>query len=266
MEDGTAYGLVEHGFVYRIKGDVFSGDFQKGEPVGGLEAVALLPPCVPSVIISIGANYASRCVENNIPIPDEPGKGDRFYIPAEAITGPGGLIYFPAGETRVEYGGELGIVIRRGGRDIPPDQASDHILGYTIVNNIWAKDPPGSPRPPRERIRAYPTFCPVGPWVVTDIDPTDLAWELRINGVVRQRACTSEMLFKPAEIVAAVSRWHTLQPGDLIQCGTAAGVGCLRPGDVVEVEFEGIGTLRNLVVPMEGLKPLDLVWIDYVGG
>lgn len=265
-EDGkAAYGLLESGFVYEIQGDPFSGSFQKGRPVGGLEAVALLPPCAPQAIISIGANYASRCQENNIPIPDQPGKGDRFCIPPQAVTGPGGLIYLPANEVRVEYGGELGIVIRRTCSNISPAEATEYILGYTIVNNIWAKDPPGSARPPRQRIRAYSTFCPVGPWVVTDLDPSDLAWELRINGVVRQRARTSEMLFGPPEIVASVSRWHTLEPGDLIQCGTAAGVGLLQPGDVVEVEFEGIGVLRNLVVPIEHAEPLPLIWLEYEG-
>ena len=259
------YGILEGDFIYEIRGDVFSGECERGEPVGGMEAVMLLAPCTPQTITSIGANYASRCRENNLPIPTEPGLGDRFYIPAGALTGPGALIYYPLQETRVEYGGELGIVMRRTCHQVSVEQAVDYILGYTVLHNVWAKDPKGSTRPGPQRIRAYESFCPTGPCVVTDIDSSKIAWETRVNGAVRQKANTSEMLFSAAEIVANISTWHTLQPGDLIQCGTAGGVGVLHPGDVVEIEFEGIGVLRNLVVAREGMQPIELVWIDYHG-
>lgn len=260
-----SYGVIENDFVYELRGDVFSPNARPGNLVGGIEAVALHAPCAPQTITSIGANYASRCRENNLPLPTEPGSGDRFYVPAQAVIGPGGSIYLPTEETRVEYGGELGIVIRRTCRDITPAQAPDFILGYTVLNNIWAKDETGSMRPPRQRIRAYESFCPTGPCVATDCDPLSLAWQTRLNGKVRQEANTSEMLFTPFEIVANISTWHTLQPGDLIQCGTAAGVGLLHDGDIVEVEFEGIGILRNRVVTRSGLAPLALVWIEYQG-
>jgi 2-keto-4-pentenoate hydratase/2-oxohepta-3-ene-1,7-dioic acid hydratase in catechol pathway len=261
----TSYGVLEDGLVYRLAGDIFARDLSRGEPAGGLEAVELLPPCEPQTITSIGANYASRCRENNLAIPTEPGRGDRFYIPSEALTGPGGLIRIPTHESRVEYGGELGIVIRRTCRNVTVAQAADYILGYTIIHNLWAKDPPGSTRPAQQRLRAYPTFCPAGPCIVTALDPSDLAWETRVNGVVRQQARTSEMLFSPSEIVANISTWHTLQPGDLIQCGTASGVGLLKPGDVCEISFEGIGVLCNWAVTGEGMQALDLVWIEYRG-
>jgi len=267
LENGMPkYGVLEGDFVYAVEGDVYARELERGEPVGGIEAVALLPPCDPTSITSIGANYASRCHENNMPIPTEPGKGDRFFIPIEALTGPGGLIYFPTQEVRVEYGGELGIVMGRTCHNVTVDEAPDYILGYTIIHNVWAKDPVGSTRPPRQRLRAYETFCPAGPCVVTDLDTADVPWETRVNGEVRQKSNASEMLFGPAEIVASISSWHTLQPGDLIQCGTAAGVGLLKPGDVVEIEFEGIGVLRNLVAAREGLEPANLIWIDEYKG
>lgn len=264
-EAGAQFGILEGDFVYAVRGDVYAGGFERGEPVGGTEALALLAPCTPQTITSIGANYASRCRENNLPIPTEPGLGDRFYIPAGALTGPGALIYYPTQETRVEYGGELGIVMRRTCRDVTAEQAADYILGYTVLHNVWAKDPKGSTRPGPQRIRAYESFCPTGPCVVTGVDTANLAWETRVNGRVRQKANTSEMLFSAAEIVANISTWHTLQPGDLIQCGTASGVGLLKPGDVVEIEFKGIGVLQNLVVARDGMKPIELVWLDYHG-
>lgn len=263
-DNGPQYGILEGDLIYELVGDVF-GDSQRGAPIGGIEAVGLVAPCTPQSITSIGANYASRCRENNLPIPTEPGLGDRFYIPAEALTGPGALILYPTQETRVEYGGELGIVMRRECSQVTVAQAPDYILGYTIIHNVWAKDPKGSTRPGPQRIRAYSSFCPTGPCVVTDIDPAAIAWETRVNGVVRQKANTSEMLFGAAEIVANISTWHTLYPGDLIQCGTAGGVGLLHPGDAVEIEFAGIGVLRNMVVGREGLEPIDLVWLDYHG-
>ncbi|NHZ70452.1 MAG: hypothetical protein GWP18_02295, partial [Proteobacteria bacterium] len=115
-------------------------------------------------------------------------------------------------------------------------------------------------------IRAYQSFCPTGPCVVTDLDPSSVAWRTLVNGELRQSANTSEMLFSAAEIVANISSWHTLEPGDLIQTGTSAGVGLLSPGDVVEIEFEGIGVLRNLAVAGEAMEPIDLIWIEAYEG
>lgn len=263
--DGAArYGVLERGFVYEAMGDVFTDDVERGNPIGGLEKVALLPPCEPATITSIGANYVSRCEENGLAIPTEPGKGDRFYIHPEALTGPGDLIHVPTSEGRVEYSGELGIVMRRTAKDVTVEEAPEHILGYTIVHNLWAKNPKGSAGP-EPRTRAYRSFCPAGPCVATGLDTSNLAWETRVNGEVRQRANTSEMLFGVAQIVANISTWHTLQPGDLIQCGTAAGVGLVKHGDLVEIEFAGIGVLRNLAVASETVEQVDLVRIEYKG-
>ena len=265
------YGILEDGFVYAVAGDVYSGEFKKGEPVGGIEAVALLPPCEPKTITSIGANYASRCKENNMKIPTEPGMGDRFLIPVEALTGPGGLIYIPADETRVDYSGELGIVMRRECQNVKAEDAADYILGYTIIHNVWGKGKPCERirsllKQRKEGIRAYESFCPAGPCVVTDIDPSNIPWETRVNGEVRQKSNTSKMLFDVYEIVASISTWNTLLPGDLIQCGTASGVGLLNPGDVVDIEFEGIGILSNLGVAKDEMQPINLVWVDEYEG
>jgi len=265
-DDESRYGIVENDFIYESDGDIFLKQYQKGRAVGGIEAVALLAPCSPKTITSIGANYASRCQENNLKIPTEPGLGDRFFLPVETLTGPGGLILMSPRETRLEYDGELGIVMGRSCRNVSVAEAGDYILGYTIVHNVWAKDPKGSTRPPRQRIRTYESFCPAGPCIVTDIDAENIAWETRVNGQVRQKANSSEMLFSTTEIVAFISTWHTLEPGDLIQCGTVAGVGLLQPGDIVEIEYEGIGVLRNLVVAREGIEPVDMIWVDEYKG
>jgi len=275
--EGPMFGIVEDGFVHKALGDIYSPDVERGEVVGGVEAVALLAPCVPTVITSIGANYASRCKENNLAIPTEPGKGDRFFIPTEALTGPGGPIKLPPHEPRVEYSGELAIVMGRTCTEVTANEAPDYILGYTIVHNVWAKNPVRGTlrKSTTERrqewtddkpIRAYESFCPTGPWVVTDLDPSNVAWQTRVNGEVRQQANTSEMLFSPAEIVANISTWHTLQPGDLIQTGTSEGVGLLSPGDIVEIEFEGIGTLRNIGVAGHAMQPAELIWIEAYEG
>jgi len=271
------FGVVEDGFVYEADGDVYSAELGKGALVGGLESVALLAPCEPQAITSIGANYASRCKENNLAIPTEPGKGDRFFIPTEALTGPGASIGVPEHEARVEYSGELAIVMGRTCSTVTIDEAPDYILGYTIVHNVWAKNPArfadtekhtvrAQEWTDEKPIRAYESFCPTGPWVVTDLDPSNLAWQTRVNGEVRQRANTSEMLFSAAEIVANISSWHTLQPGDLIQTGTSEGVGLLSPGDVVEIEFDGIGVLRNIAVVGQAKQPVDLIWIEAYEG
>jgi 2-keto-4-pentenoate hydratase/2-oxohepta-3-ene-1,7-dioic acid hydratase in catechol pathway len=267
---GANYGILESDFVFEVIGDVYSDQFDKGPAVGGTEAVALLPPCEPKVITSIGANYVSRCKENNLPVPDAPGKGDRFFIPLEALTGPGDLIYLPPQEVRLEYSGELGIVIKRTCHQVSEAEAADYILGYTIVHNVWAKNPvrgePFADFPVTSFIRAYESFCPTGPCVVTDIDPMNIAWETRVNGEVRQKTNTSKMLFGPAEMVANISSWHTLEPGDLIQCGTASGVGTMKPGDIVEIEFEGIGVLRNMAVAGPAMEPADLIYVDVYKG
>jgi len=267
--NGSAkYGILEADFVYDIIGDVYSDQFEKGPVVGGLEAVALLPPCEPKSITSIGANYVSRCKENNLPVPTEPGAGDRFFIPVEALTGPGKVIYLPPQEVRVEYSGELAIVIKRTCHQVSVAEAADYILGYTIVHNVWAKNPVrGEPFGEfTSNIRAYESFCPTGPCVVTDIDPMNVAWQTRVNGEVRQKTNTSKMLFGPAEMVASIASWHTLEPGDLIQCGTASGVGTMKPGDMVEIEFEGIGVLRNMAVAGEDMEPGELIFIDRYTG
>ncbi|MBN1675743.1 MAG: fumarylacetoacetate hydrolase family protein [Kiritimatiellae bacterium] len=265
------YGILEEDWVFAIEGDPYADDIRKGQAVGGVEAVPLLAPCDPKAIISIGANYESRCKENNLPLPTVPGKGDRFLIGLDSLTGPGGLIYLPSFEKRVDYSGELAIVMRRTCRHITPEQAPNYILGYTVVHNAWAKgkltgDEPVPPEQKRKYVRAYESFCPVGPWVETDIDPSGIAWQTRVNGEVRQNANTSDMIFGVRELVAGVSEWHTLEPGDVIQTGTACGVGPMTDGDVIEIEFDGIGVLRNRAVRRDGMQPIDLVFIDKYEG
>ncbi|MBN1672073.1 MAG: fumarylacetoacetate hydrolase family protein [Kiritimatiellae bacterium] len=258
------YGILEDDWVYAIEGDVYAGDIGKARAVGGLETIRLLPPCEPKRIVSIGANYASRCTENGLRIPTKPGEGDKFYIDVRALAGPGDLIRLPEQEARVDFSGELAIVMRRVCEHVTAEEASAGILGYTIVHNAWAKgQPPAGVK--GKGVRAYETFCPVGPCLVTDLDPASVAWRTRVNGVVRQDSNTSEMLFSAAEMVADISTTYTLRPGDLIQTGTACGVGPMSPGDVVEIEFEGIGVLRNRAVAGGAMEPVGLEKVQYGG-
>jgi len=264
--DGAAWGILENDWVYAVEGDVYSGEFGKGAAVGGLESMALLAPCEPKEIVSIGANYESRCKENNLKIPETPGEGDKFYIAPEALVGPGAPLLIPRHEPRVDYSGELAIVMGRECDHASESEALDCVLGYSILHNAWAKGKtPDEIDWPKKGIRAYATFCPVGPCIETEIDPMNVAWETRVNGEVRQKANTSEMLFNIGQMVASVSEDYKLQPGDVIQTGTACGVGPMSPGDVIEIAFEGIGVLRNLAVDGGEMRPIRLEKVSYGG-
>lgn len=265
------YGIFENDVIYQGIGNVFSDDFKKGNPVGGVEVISLLAPCEPSVIISIGANYVDRCKENNLKIPETPGEGDKFIVGLEALTGPGSVINLPTLEEKVDFSGELAIVIGKEGKNIKEENAHEYILGYTVVHNVWAKGIPSEKvkLPPGEKskwLRAYETFCPIGPCIETDIDPDNVKWQTRVNGDVRQDSNTNTMVFNVAQIVADISTWRHLMPGDLIQTGTASGVGTMKHGDIIEIELEGIGILRNVAVDKEGLEAIELIFLDEYKG
>ncbi len=250
-----ASGVLVGDTVHALDGDLFESP-RTGLAVAPLAEVTLLAPCMPGQVISVGANYADRCRENELEIPSEPGRHDSFLVPGVCVVGPGAPIRLPPWEPHVEYSAELGVVMRRACHAVPVARIPEHVLGYTALNNLWAKTRPRVPS--ALNIRVYDSFCPVGPWIETAIEPTDLGLRLRLNGQLRQDSRTSKMLFDVFTVIAFVSARIPLAAGDLVMTATPSGVGRIAPGDVVEVDIEGIGVVGNPVVldPSVAERPL----------
>jgi 2-keto-4-pentenoate hydratase/2-oxohepta-3-ene-1,7-dioic acid hydratase in catechol pathway len=238
--DGTAgRGVVVGDVVHEFS----AGSAAPGRAVGTLSTVPLLSPCDPKTIVCAGSNYACQIAEKGRPWPKQP---PLFLKAPNAITGPDAVILRPREVQRLEYEGELGVVIGRTARDVPADRAADFVMGYTCANDVtthdWRDDGQWT------RAKSADTFCPLGPWIETDItDPSALRITTRLGGKVVQDGSTSDMVFDVGELLAFVTRWITLEPGDVLLTGSPAGVGPMVPGDVVEVEISGIGTIRNTV-------------------
>lgn len=241
--DQPCYGLIEGEAVYAIEGYIF-GKFRQAEKVATLTEVSLLGPCQPTKILGVGLNYRTHAAEVGQVVPPEPLL---FFKPPSSVIGPLKPIVYPLLSQQVDYEGELAVVIGQRVRNVSPEKARDFVLGYTCGNDVTARD---LQRQDDQwtRAKGSDTFCPLGPYIVTDLDPAHLAIRTWVNGEIRQSASTADMVFSVAELIAYISQVMTLEPGDVILTGTPAGVGPLQPGDVVEVEIEGIGTLRNPVV------------------
>jgi 2-keto-4-pentenoate hydratase/2-oxohepta-3-ene-1,7-dioic acid hydratase in catechol pathway len=237
------FGWVIEDRVGPLSGSLF-GEYQRLTADILLEKVHLLPPVLPGKIIGVGRNYPEHAAEQGAPIPEIPLI---FLKPPSAIIGPMDKIFLPPQSQQVEHEGELGVVIGKRGRWISTEDAMQHVLGYTIANDVTARD---LQRRDGQwtRGKGFDTFCPIGPWLETEFDPTDALITTRVNGEMRQMSSTREMIFGLPQLIAYISSTMTLEPGDLILTGTPAGVGKLNPGDVVMVEIEGIGILRNEVI------------------
>jgi 2-keto-4-pentenoate hydratase/2-oxohepta-3-ene-1,7-dioic acid hydratase in catechol pathway len=244
-EDPT-YGIV-HGepgqeVVAEIQGDPL---YQPVVPTGvqvPLTDVRLLAPVIPrSKVIGIGKNYADHAAEMGGEAPAEPLM---FLIPNTAVVGPGDPVVLPRQTSEVHYEGELAVVIRRICKDVPPERVKDVVYGYTCANDVTARDLQRADGQ-WARAKGFDTFCPLGPWIETDLDPSDLALVTRRDGEVVQDGTTADMVHDVAALVSHASQAFTLLPGDVILTGTPAGVGPVVSGQRVEVEIEGIGTLSN---------------------
>jgi 2-keto-4-pentenoate hydratase/2-oxohepta-3-ene-1,7-dioic acid hydratase in catechol pathway len=209
--------------------------------VRALEGLSWLAPCSPSKIIGVGRNYREHAAELKHPLPEEPLL---FLKPPSAVLPPGGAIRLPAVSRRVDYEGELGVVIGRTARAVPESEALDHVLGYTCVNDVTARDLQAKDVQ-FTRAKGFDTFCPFGPCIATGLDPAHLVVETFVNGAKRQSSAATRMIFGVARLVSFISHAMTLYPGDLIATGTPEGVGPLQPGDEVTVSVEGIGRLTN---------------------
>lgn len=207
---------------------------------GGIEQIDL----VPSKIIGIGVNYRAHALEMGKALPEEPLM---FLKPRSALLPEGFPIERPAGYDSVDYEGELGVVIGQRARRVSRERALDMVLGYTCVNDVTVRDLQKKDGQ-WSRAKGFDTFCPLGPKIVAGLDPRNLRILTRVNGAVRQDSTTADMIFDVAALIAFISAHMTLEVGDVISTGTPAGVGNLEPGDLVEVEIEGIGILKNPVV------------------
>jgi 2-keto-4-pentenoate hydratase/2-oxohepta-3-ene-1,7-dioic acid hydratase in catechol pathway len=236
------YGLLEGDVINAVSGDVF-GDFGRGARRAALSEVRLLAPCQPSKIVALGLNYRAHAAEVKTALPTEPLI---FLKPPTTVIGPNDPIVYPAMSQRVDYEGELAIVIGRVARHVVEANALDYVLGYTCANDVTARDLQ-SRDGQWTRAKSFDTFCPLGPWIETDLAPGDLRIETLVNGGVRQSSRTSDLIFGVPKLISFVSHVMTLLPGDVILTGTPSGVGPVQPGDVIEVEIEGIGVLRNPV-------------------
>lgn len=210
-----------------------------------LSDLRLLAPVIPrSKIIGVGRNYADHAAELGNEVPAEPLL---FLKPNTAVIGPGDPIVLPRQSNEVHFEGELAVVIGKLCRDVPAERALDVIFGYTVGNDVTARDLQHTDDQ-WARAKGFDTFCPLGPWLETELDPADLALRTVVNGGVRQDARTSKLIFDIPALVTYISAVFTLLPGDVILTGTPAGVGPIVAGDRVEVTVEGIGTLDNRVV------------------
>ncbi|MGH9901612.1 MAG: fumarylacetoacetate hydrolase family protein [Pyrinomonadaceae bacterium] len=245
------YGLIEGPQVFPLEGSPFDAPDSpdalsrtRAHPPVALSEVQLLAPVTPSKIVCVGRNYRDHAAELGNPMPDEPLL---FLKPPSAVVGHEGVIELPEVSRRVEHEGELAVVIGRRCRRLSEGADPLHyVLGYTCINDVTARD---IQRQDVQftRGKSFDTFCPVGPFVVNGLDPADRLVETRVNGETRQSGRTSQMAFPVPYLIRYISHVMTLEPGDLISTGTPAGVGPLLDGETVEVEVEGVGTLRNFV-------------------
>jgi len=239
----TRYGFIEDNRIIEVSAEDYLSDNHKGLrkcPVN----VKILPPVNPSKIICVGLNYKDHADELGMEIPEEP---IIFLKPPSSIIGDGEFIIYPSMSREVDYEVELAAVISKEAKNVGREDAEDFIAGYTILNDVTARD---LQRKDGQwtRAKSFDTFCPIGPWIETDINPHELEISLHLNGELRQYSNTQNMIFDVYELVEFVSNIMTLKKGDIIATGTPPGVGSMKPGDEIEASIEGIGTLKNKVI------------------
>ena len=225
-----------------ISGDPFTGYTEENKTLS-LADVRLLPPARPSKIVALGLNYRDHAKEVGLKLPEEPLL---FMKPSTAVIGPGDPIVIPPISQRVDYEGELGIVIGKRAKNIEEKDAEDVIAGYICFNDVTARDLQYKDKQ-WTRAKSFDTFAPMGPFLVTGLDPSNLALKTELNGTVVQSTTTAQLIFPIRQIVSFITQVMTLLPGDVIATGTTSGIGPMKPGDVITVTIEGIGSLTNPV-------------------
>ncbi len=237
------YGLLDGESIQSIEGKPFRY-VKHADSRYRLDEVKLLSPCVPSKIVALGLNYHSHAREFNLLLPDVPLL---FLKPSTAVIGQGDNIVYPPSSRRVDYEGELAVVIKKPAWQVSRGDALGYVLGYTCFNDVTARDLQAMDKQ-WTRAKGFDTFAAVGPCIETELDPGNVVLETYLNGELKQRTSTADLIFGVPELVSFISSVMTLLPGDIIATGTPTGIGPMRPGDTVEVKIEPIGTLRNHVV------------------
>ncbi|MDQ5972967.1 MAG: hypothetical protein QG661_176 [Actinomycetota bacterium] len=243
VDDELFFGVIENDAVALLTGHPF-GDFAPEGRVLRLSDVRLVAPVLPSKVIAVGRNYAEHAREMGAAVPAAPLI---FLKPSTSVIGPGEPIALPWQSEQVEHEAELAVVIGRLCRDVPEERVPEVVFGYTCANDVTARDLQASDGQ-WGRAKGFDTFCPLGPWIETDLDIDDAGVACVVNGQQRQSGSTADMVRDVAELVSWISSVMTLLPGDVILTGTPAGVGPLVAGDEVSVSIDGIGTLTNPVV------------------
>ena len=236
----VSYGILDGDSIKEIRGGLFGNRAQTGAKVE-LAAVKLLWPCEPTKVLAVGLNYKSHL--GNRPAPEKP---ELFFKPLTSLQNPNGDIVIPPGAKNVHYEGELVIVIGKKAQRISTEKATDHIFGYTCGNDVSERD---WQRGDLQwwRAKGSDTFAPLGPVIVAGLDYKKSRLQTRVNGEVKQSQLLSDLLFDAQAIVGFTSKYVTLEPGDVIYTGTPGATSAMKPGDVVEIEIDGIGTLKNRV-------------------
>ncbi|HOK55935.1 MAG TPA: fumarylacetoacetate hydrolase family protein [bacterium] len=254
FKDGKEfYGIFKKNRIYAINWEGFTKEFKETGQIFSPEEIKFLPPCNPPNIIALGLNYKEHAEEGWEKVLSEPVI---FLKATTSLTGHLSPIILPEqAPDEVDYECELVIVIGKKCKNIEEKEAKDYIFGYTCGNDVSARDCQLKKDKQWARAKSFDTFCPIGPWIETEIEPTNLSIKTILNGKIMQNSNTSKMIFNPYKIVSYLSKQMTLLPGTIILTGTPSGVGFarkppvfLKEGDIVEVEIEGIGTLKNFVI------------------
>jgi 2-keto-4-pentenoate hydratase/2-oxohepta-3-ene-1,7-dioic acid hydratase in catechol pathway len=242
--DDIAYGVADTEGVLVYRGSPFVA-WEPTETVVPWDSAHLLAPVIPSKVVAVGRNYEDHAAEHDAAVPEEPLI---FLKPATSVVGPDANVVHPSISENVQHEAELAAVISQVARHVKAEDASTYIMGYTAANDVTARDLQFKDGQ-WARAKGFDTFCPLGPAIETELDPLEkLAVICRVNGDVRQAGFTSDMVFGVAEILEFVTAVMTLLPGDVVLTGTPAGVSTVAPGDVMEIEIDGIGVLQNRVV------------------
>jgi 2-keto-4-pentenoate hydratase/2-oxohepta-3-ene-1,7-dioic acid hydratase in catechol pathway len=242
--DDIAYGIADAEGVLVYNGSPFVA-WEPTETIVPWPSVNLLSPVIPTKVLCVGKNYEEHAEEMGGNLPEEPLI---FMKPATSVIGPNQPVVYPKISNEIHHEAELAVVMSRPARNVKAEDASQYIFGYTAANDVTARD---LQRKDDQwtRAKGFDTFCPLGPAIETELDPLErLAVICRVNGEVRQAGFTSDMVFGVAEIIEYITAFTTLLPGDVILTGTPSGVGKVEPGDLMEVEVDGIGTLSNRLV------------------
>jgi len=242
FEGKTSYGILEIETVHELRGDLFAGPESTGKAFD-LSSVKLIAPCEPSKILAVGRNYKSHIADRNLEPAKEPGI---FWKPPSSVIGTEDSIVIPEGANNVHYEAELVVVIGRHGRNIPQSEAPKYIFGITAGNDVSERDWQKNDLQ-WFRAKGSDTFGALGPCIAQGLNYNDLLVESRLNGETRQSQRTSDLIFPVDQIVSYVSRYVTVLPGDIIYTGTPGNTRAMARSDVIEIEVEGVGVLRNRV-------------------